>query len=122
MQNRTKRPTAAQVERHLPPRPVAAAVLAALADGPRIGVDILEKVNATVPGSPLLGPGTLYRLLRELRQQGLISHADTAQATDDRHSPHELTMLGRAVLEAELARLQHTISLAGGIRPAKSHG
>ena len=53
---------------HLPLRPVACAVLAALAHGPRPGIDVLEAVNATVPGRPILGPGTLYRLLRELRQ------------------------------------------------------
>lgn len=108
-----KQPTAAQVAWRLPLRSVACAVLAALAQGPRIGVDILEAVNATVPGNPLLGPGTLYRLLRDLRQEGLIERTVLeAGSTDDRHAPHGLTTLGAAVLEADIARLHRTISMA----------
>src|SRR5262245_58802776 len=68
--------TAADVARHLPLRPVACAVLAALAHGPRAGIDVLDAVNATVPGRPILGPGSLYRLLRELRQEKLIARGD----------------------------------------------
>jgi DNA-binding PadR family transcriptional regulator len=113
MSKRMKRPTAAEVAWHLPLRSVACAVLAALAQGPKIGIDVLEAVNATVPGSPLLGPGTLYRLLRDLRQEGLIERTVLdAGATDDRHSPHALTALGAAVLEADVARLHRTIALA----------
>lgn len=108
-----KPPTAAEVAWHLPLRSVACAVLAALAQGPKIGIDILEAVNTTVPGSPLLGPGTLYRLLRDLRQEGLIARAElVGGSTDDRHSPHTLTPLGTAVLEADVARLHRTIALA----------
>lgn len=113
MSKRMKPPTAAEVAWRLPLRSVACAVLAALAQGPRIGIDILEAVNATVPGSPLLGPGTLYRLMRDLRQEGLIARTVLEEGSaDDRHSPHALTPLGAAVLEADIARLHRTISLA----------
>ena len=116
MRNRSQ-PAAAAVEPHLPLRPMACAVLAALADGPRAGIDVLEAVNATVSGRPLLGPGTLYRLMRELRQQALISRAQPADATgDERQVHHVLTPLGRAVLEADLDRLRRTITLAAGPR------
>ena len=117
MQNRSKR--AADVDAHLPLRPVACAVLAVLADGARPGIDILEGVNTTVPGRPLLGPGTLYRLLRELRQEGLIARtASAGPSTDERQVHHELTTLGRSVLRADLDRLRRTIALAGRARPA----
>jgi DNA-binding PadR family transcriptional regulator len=99
--------------RHLPLRPSAFAVLAALADGPVPGIDVLDAVNATVPGAPLLGPGTLYRLLRELRHDQLIARVDT-DSPDERHAHHELTPLGRAVLRAEAARLRRTLDLAEG--------
>jgi DNA-binding PadR family transcriptional regulator len=113
MSKRIKPATTAKVAWHLPLRPVACAVLAALAQGPRIGVDILEAVNTTVPGSPLLGPGTLYRLMRDLRQEGLIARTVLEEGSaDDRHAPHTLTPLGAAVLEADIARLHRTISLA----------
>jgi DNA-binding PadR family transcriptional regulator len=119
MRNRSQRPTGPDIDRNLPLRPTACAVLAALADGPKPGIDVLEAVNATVPGRPLLGPGTLYRLLRELRQQELIARTDAhPDPGDDRQVHHALTPLGRAVLQAELARLRRTLDLAARVRPA----
>lgn len=116
MQNRSKR-AAEDAGRHLPLRPVACAVLAALAEGPRPGIDVLEAVNATVPGRPLLGPGTLYRLMRELRQQAWIARAEPAvDPGDERQVHHVLTPLGRAVLQAELERLRRTLTLAARAR------
>jgi DNA-binding PadR family transcriptional regulator len=97
----------------LPLRPVAFAVLAALADGARPGIDILDEVNATVPGRPLLGPGTLYRLMRELRQDGLIERIPRGTRSDDeRQAFHALTPAGRRVMRAEAARLRRTLKLA----------
>jgi DNA-binding PadR family transcriptional regulator len=114
--------TAAGIARHLPLRPVACAVLASLSHGPRPGIDVLEAVNATVPGRPILGPGTLYRILRELRQARLIVRAGPegrqTAAHDDRQVHHLLTPLGEAVLRAELARLRRTLTLADRVRPA----
>jgi DNA-binding PadR family transcriptional regulator len=105
----------------LPLRPAAFAVLAALADTPRPGIEVLDFVNATVPGRPILGPGTLYRLMRELRQEGLIARAAPRhgeRAADERQVLHALTPLGRAVLRAETARLERTLALAR--RPVRS--
>lgn len=98
---------------HLPLKPSAFAVLAALAETPLPGIDVLDAVNATTPGSPLLGPGTLYRLLRELRHEQLIARVETG-AADERQAHHELTALGRAVLRAEATRLRRTLDLADG--------
>jgi DNA-binding MarR family transcriptional regulator len=108
-----KQPSADDARRHLPLRPVAFALLAALADGGRPGIEILEEVNSTVRGRPLLGPGTLYRLMRELRHAELIERSDPAEGVEDeRQAFHVLTPLGRAVLRAEIARLRRTIDLA----------
>ena len=97
----------------LPLRPAAFAVLAALADGPKPGIDILDAVNATVPGGRLLGPGTLYRLMRELRQDGLIARlARGSDHGDERRAHHALTSRGRGALRAEAARLRRTLKLA----------
>jgi DNA-binding PadR family transcriptional regulator len=103
--------------RHLPLRPAAFAVLAALAKRPLHGIDVLDEVNATVMGRKLLGPGTLYRLMRELRQIGFIERAedDDAPDRDERKTLHVLTPLGRAVLRAEVGRLQRTIKLARAV-------
>src|SRR5689334_20350280 len=112
--------SAADVSKHLPLRPVACAVLAALADGPKPGIEVMDAVNATVPGRPILGPGSLYRLLKELWQAKLIERAESSApgASDERQVHHLLTPLGDVVLRAELARLRRTILLAGGARPA----
>ena len=117
MQNRMKEPRL-DTRPHLPLRPVAFAVLAALASAPRPGIDVLDEVNATVPGSPLLGPGTLYRLMRELRHDGLIARSPSPRGVDDeRQAFHRLTPLGEAVLGAEIARLERTLALAGRVSP-----
>jgi DNA-binding PadR family transcriptional regulator len=119
MQNRSKRPDDNDVLRHLPLRPVACAVLAALAERPRPGIEILDAVNATASGHLLLGPGTLYRLMRELRQAKLVVRADPqVDPGDDRQVHHALTPLGQAVLRAELERLRRTLTLASRVRPA----
>lgn len=97
---------------HLPLRPVACAVLAALAEGPRPGIDILEVANRTVSSRSLLGPGTLYRLLRELRNDGLVTRERMLDVADERQVPYALTPLGRRVLDAEVLRLERTVRLA----------
>ena len=113
MQKRTKPPALDEVRRHLPMRAVAFAVAAALAHGSRPGIEILEELNRTIPGRALLGPGTLYRLMRELRQQGLIAREERgAHSSDERQVHHVLTPLGRAVMRAEAARLRRTLDLA----------
>ena len=101
-----------EVRRHLPVRASAFAVLAALAAGPRPGIDVLDAVNATVGVRPLLGPGTFYRLLRELRHEALIERTADADTEDERRTYHALTAFGRAVLDAEAARLRRTLALA----------
>jgi len=106
----------------LPVRPSALAVMAALADGPLPGFEILERTNVGL-ARPLLGPGTLYRLLRDMRQEGLIERVDAPpgdDGADERRQYHELTRFGRAVLSAEAARLQQTLAAAGLLRPAGS--
>ena len=105
--------TADEARQRLPLRPVAFAVLAALADSSRPGIEILDEVNATVPARKLLGPGTLYRLMRDLRTEGLIARTDRGdRSNDERQAFHALTPLGRAVLKAEIARLRRTLALA----------
>lgn len=101
----------------LPVRPSALAVMAALAEGPLPGFEILERANAGA-ARPLLGPGTLYRLMRDMRQEGLIERvaAPDGNGADERRQYHELTRFGVAVLGAEAARLRHTLQSAGLLR------
>jgi DNA-binding PadR family transcriptional regulator len=101
----------------LPVRPAAYAVLLALAEAPRAGFEVMERANASLPGRPILGPGSLYRLLRELRRAGWVERVpapgDPEEETDDRRSYHALTDLGRQVVRAETARLLRAMRAAG---------
>src|SRR5262245_12669075 len=100
MDESRKSHAATEVSKHLPLRPVACAVLAALADGPKPGIDVMDAVNATVSGRPILGPGSLYRLLKELRHEKLITRAGAGadSPADERQVNHQLTPLGELVL------------------------
>lgn len=99
----------------LPVRPVSFAVLAALADHPRPGFEILRVIDETVSGHSIIGAGTLYRLLRELRRAGWIERtaSPAGEEPDDRRQYHRLTTAGRNVLRAEAARLRKTLDVAG---------
>lgn len=107
----------ADIDDLLPVRPAAFAVLAALGDEPRPGFEILERVNASVRSKPLLGPGTLYRLMREMRRDGWIERTAVPSGADggedERRQYHALTPLGRQVLKAEATRLQRAMTMAG---------
>jgi DNA-binding PadR family transcriptional regulator len=119
------RPHASEAFEYLPLRAPVFAVLAALAGGPTAGIDVLDCVNATVRKRTILGPGTFYRLMRELRQSGLIAAAHPpprASARDDRQTHHELTRLGRAVLAAEVDRLKRTMAMLSRSPRPVSHG
>jgi DNA-binding PadR family transcriptional regulator len=115
---------ASSIDDLLPVRPAAFALLAALADGPRPGFEILERVNQVIPSRPLFGPGTLYRLMRELRQAGWIERTAPPEgakgADDERRQYHGLTTLGRRVLVAESARLRRALVMVGEL--GESHG
>ena len=110
-------PTQTEVLARLPLRPGPLAVLASLANGAAPGVAMLEHAERMGAGGSVLGPGTLYRLLRELSGDGLIERTAApdgdAGASDDRRQYYALTALGRAVLEAEAERLRRTLADAG---------
>lgn len=101
----------------LPMKPAAFAVLAAIAEGPVAGFELLQRVNRSSPATPILGPGTLYRVLRELRRSALIertSAPDGIEGQDDeRRTYHVLTATGRTLLHAEARRLRRTMEAAG---------
>lgn len=101
----------------LPLRPVAFAVLLALAEGPQAGFEVMERANSSLPDAPILGPGTLYRILRELRQWGWVHRveapAGALEGEDERRSYHALTPFGRRVMAAEASRLARAMAAAG---------
>jgi DNA-binding PadR family transcriptional regulator len=94
-------------------------ILLALAGGKLHGYGIMKEVVRNSDGHYRLGPGTLYDNLKKLMDAGFV--ADAASSVSKRKSvvPPEddrrffvLTKEGKAVLTAEVDRLQSVVSEA----------
>jgi len=101
---------------HLPLAPRDLLVLAVLAEGPMHGYGIIKEVEARGSTGVRLDPANLYRVLRRMRGLGWIQDEDDDEG---RRRTHRITRRGRAVLAAELARLEELLahtrpSVAGG--------
>ena len=70
------------------------------------GMDIMEKVSAMTNGRVQVGPGTLYNLLEQFAEAGMIRET----RAEGRRRSYILTDKGKEALAAEYARLQ---ALAG---------
>ena len=99
----------------LPLTPVVLEIALALAAGERHGYEIMQDVERRTDGQIVLHPGTLYRALGRLLDQGLIEELDerpAADRDDERRRYYKLTALGRAVARAEVERLANQVSAA----------
>ncbi|HEX9035491.1 MAG TPA: helix-turn-helix transcriptional regulator [Ktedonobacterales bacterium] len=90
-------------------------ILLALARGERHGYGIMREVEALSDGVTRLGPGTLYRTLREMLDAGLIVESgerpDPAH-DDERRRYYALTEAGRRAALAETRRLARLVEAA----------
>ena len=93
-------------------------ILASLADAPRHGYAIKKDIVDRSGGDVRLGSTTLYRLLGQLLDDGLIEETDARPAPhldDERRRYFQITTAGRRALAAE-TRLLERVLLA--VRPA----
>jgi DNA-binding PadR family transcriptional regulator len=99
----------------LPLTPTAYHILLALAGGEKHGYAVMLEVNRLSEGAVRLGPGTLYRSLKGLLDQGLIEESgerpDPAH-DDERRRYYRLTNLGQRVAQAETRRLARLVERA----------
>ncbi len=102
-------------------------ILLALADGDRHGYAIMHEVADRTEGRLRLGPGTLYRSIRRMLEEGLIEESGerpVPELDDERRIYYRLTTLGRYVASTEaealakLVRLAHTKKLLPGAASA----
>jgi DNA-binding PadR family transcriptional regulator len=107
----TKARTSADVDRHLPLKPLVFEVLLALFDGERHGWSLVREVQER--GSfPRLMPGNFYRTLRALLADDLIVETTPRGAVEDedeRRRYFKLTPLGERVAAAEARRLHDVL-------------
>jgi DNA-binding PadR family transcriptional regulator len=88
-------------------------ILLALAEAELHGLGIADRVEATTGRSVELGPGTLYRSLKEMAQAGLIREAPAPAAdADPRRKYYAITAEGRRRVAAEASRLERLVEVA----------
>jgi DNA-binding PadR family transcriptional regulator len=87
-------------------------ILLALADGERHGYAITREVAEETGGEVKLGPGTLYRMLKQLLDDEWIVEIDRTDSDDPRRRYYKLTPRGRRVAQAEAQRLANVVRLA----------
>ena len=98
----------------LPLPPATFHILLALATGDRHGYGIIQDVEARTGGALRLSPGTLYRSIQRLLEQGLIVEPKRpADPSDDpRRRYYRITPFGTTVARAETRRFTHLVRLA----------
>jgi DNA-binding PadR family transcriptional regulator len=97
------------------PLPAAAFhIMLVLSTGDRHGYGISQDVESATGGAVRLSPGTLYRTIQRLLEQGLIVERRAAVSVDPRRRVYGLTAFGRAVAQAETQRLAELVRLAEG--------
>jgi DNA-binding PadR family transcriptional regulator len=111
---RSTYPNPAEVAAMLPLPPATFHILLALATEDRHGYGIIQEVEARTGGELRLSPGTLYRSIQRLLEQGLITEPKRRpSASDDpRRRYYRITPFGTAVARAETRRLTHLVRLA----------
>ena len=90
-------------------------ILMALAEGPQHGYGLIRDVEMRSEGQTVLQTGALYRTLRRLLEDGTIDECPrpAGEASDDeRRRYYTVTPFGRAVLEAEIARMSRLVRAA----------
>lgn len=105
--------TSDQPENYLPLTPAVFSILLALAGGEKHGYAIMQEIASS--SALRIGPGTLYRSIKQLLGSGLIEESGERPAPsldDERRRYYRLTALGRRVVQAEAVRLARLVSLA----------
>jgi DNA-binding PadR family transcriptional regulator len=113
------------VRQFLPLSPILFHILVALADQDRHGYGILQDVLSRTQGRMRLSPGTLYGSIKRMLEEGWIEETGDRpdpEEDDDRRRYYRLTKLGRAVGEAEMARLREVLrqATASGLLPGRA--
>src|SRR5581483_6804765 len=87
-------------------------ILLALADGERHGYSISKEIEEATDGAVKLGPGTLYRMLKQLLDDEWIVEVERADEPDPRRRYYRLTPRGRRIAQSEAERLANLVRLA----------
>ena len=105
----------------LPRTPAVFFTLFALAGGEKLGYAIMQETRKLSDESFRMGPATLYTTVQRLLDMDLIAEVAGAKDTDSRRRNYRLTKSGRALLDAELDRVNTLVRKAKAIhwKPAQ---
>ena len=90
----------------LPLAPRDLLILAVLAEGPSHGYGLIKAVEERSEAGVLLDPANLYRVLRRMRGLGWI---EEDSGGGQRRRVHRITAQGRAIVSAELRRIERLL-------------
>ncbi len=93
-----------------PLNPATLHILLALVAQDLHGYGIMLEVERQSQGRYKLGPGTLYDNLKKLMDKGFIVDAPRKTIDDETRRLYRLTGDGRALLKAEVLRLEQVVS------------
>lgn len=99
-------------------------ILLAVTGEGRHGYAIIQDVEARTGGALRLSPGTLYRSIQRMLEDGLIEETRERPAPeldDERRRYYRITALGSAAARAEAQRLNDLVGFAraAGLAPEK---
>lgn len=91
-------------------------ILLALTEGERHGYAIMQEVERRTEGIVELGPGTLYRSIKQLRARGFIveieGESHRSAGSERRRRAYRVTPEGRARITEEAQRLRTLVQWA----------
>lgn len=99
----------------LPLTPAVFHILLTLADGERHGYAIMQEVAGRTGGQVRLGPGTLYRSIKRMLEDGLIQESNQRpdpELDDERRIYYRLSDFGQRAATAEAGRLARLVGVA----------
>jgi DNA-binding PadR family transcriptional regulator len=108
-----------------PLKPAAFHILLALAARDNYGYALMQAVREASDGHVPLSPGSFYRHLAKLMDDGLVAEAAPRRAADDprRGTYYRLTAQGHSVLADERKRLAALVAAIDllGVVPRRGH-
>jgi len=105
----------------LPLTPAVFFILFALADGEKHGYAIMQQVGVLSGDKVRMGPGTLYTTIQRLLALSLIEETATRDERDERRRYYRLTRAGKAILQAEIGRMDAVLRIAQQKRLVPGH-
>src|SRR5467141_306287 len=103
--------------RLIPLTPAVFFILFALADGEKHGYAIMQTVSRISDNQFRMGAGTLYTTIQRLLDLDLIEETESPGGQSDhekRRRYYKLTRSGKAILAADVSRMESVVRLARG--------